>query len=116
MVLRLSEQFLVRSEARAMQGDLIGAKEDLNKIRKRAGLPDTQAETQSEILDAVLEERRHELFTEYGHRFFDLKRNGKLNTSLGNIKAGWNATDQFFPIPEAEINANPNLKPQNAGY
>jgi hypothetical protein len=116
VVLRLSEQFLVRSEARVMQGDLIGAKEDLNKIRKRAGLPDTQAQTQSEILDAVLEERKHELFTEYGHRFFDLKRNGKLNSALGNIKAGWNATDQFFPIPEAEINANPNLKPQNPGY
>ncbi len=116
VMLRLSEQFLIRSEARAMQGDLIGAKEDLNKIRKRAGLPDTQAVTQSEILDAILEERRHELFTEYGHRFFDLKRNGKLNSDLGNIKAGWNSSDQVFPIPEAEINANPNLKPQNPGY
>jgi len=116
VVLRLSEQFLIRSEARVMQGDLIGAKEDLNKIRKRAGLPDTLALTQSEILDAILEERRHELFTEYGHRFFDLKRNGKLNFALGNIKAGWNTTDQVFPIPEAEINANPNLKPQNQGY
>lgn len=116
VVLRLSEQFLIRSEARAMQGDLIGAKEDLNIIRKRAGLPDTQALTQSEILNAVLEERRHELFTEYGHRFFDLKRYGKLNSTLGNIKTGWNATDQLFPIPEAEINANPNIKPQNPGY
>lgn len=116
VVLRISEQFLIRSEARAMQGDLIGAKEDLNIIRKRAGLPNTQAQTQSEIIDAVLEERRHEFFTEYGHRFFDLKRNGKLNSALGNIKTGWNATDQAFPIPEAEINANPNLKPQNPGY
>ena len=116
VMLRLSEQFLIRSEARARQGDLIGAKEDLNKIRNRAGLTDSNVLTQAEILDAVLEERRHELFTEYGHRFFDLKRNGKLNTALENVKTGWDDTDQHFPIPEAEINANPNLKPQNQGY
>lgn len=116
IMMRLSEQFLIRSEARARQGDLIGAKEDLNKVRKRAGLAESPALTQDEILAAVLEERRHELFTEYGHRFFDLKRNGKLNTVIGNLKTGWNDTDEHFPIPEAEINANPNLKPQNPGY
>ena len=116
IMLRLAEQFLIRSEARARQGDLIGAKEDLNKVRKRAGLAESPSLTRDEILAAVLEERRHELFTEYGHRFFDLKRNGKLNTALGNLKAGWNDTDEHFPIPEAEINANPNLKPQNPGY
>lgn len=116
IVFRLSEQYLIRAEARARQGDLIGAKEDLNKIRNRAGLDNTIAITQQEILDAVLQERRWEYFTEYGHRFFDLKRYGQIDTILSNIKLGWNSTDALFPIPQTELSANPNLRPQNSGY
>jgi hypothetical protein len=62
----------------------------------------------------VQEERRHELFTEHGHRFFDLKRNGALNTVLPIVKLGWNGTDVHWPIPESELLANPNLT-QNPG-
>ena len=116
VVFRLAEQFLIRAEARVQQGDLIGAKEDLNKIRNRAGLPDTLAITQEEILEAILNERKAEFFTEYGHRFFDLKRNEKLDNILGSIKPGWNTTDRLFPIPQTEIDANPGLRPQNLGY
>jgi hypothetical protein len=116
IVFRLAEQYLIRAEARAQQGDLIGAKEDLNKIRERAGLDETTASTQQEILDAILQERRWELFTEYGHRFFDLKRYGQINTVLSSIKTGWNATDGLFPLPQNELSINPNLRPQNSGY
>lgn len=116
IVFRLAEQYLIRAEARAMQGDLIGAKEDLNKVRHRANLKDTEAITQQEIVDAVLQERRWELFTEYGHRFFDLKRTGKLDSTLESIKSGWETSDRLFPIPHTELSANPNLKPQNPGY
>lgn len=115
IVFRLAEQYLIRAEARAMQGDLIGAKDDLNKIRHTAGLGDTPANLQAEILDAILLERQHELFTEHGHRFFDLKRLGKLNTML-NSKPGWNATDQLWPLPQSELLVNPFLTPQNPGY
>lgn len=116
IVFRLAEQYLIRAEARAHQGDLIGAKEDLNKIRKRAGLNETTAVTQQEILNAVLQERRWELFTEYGHRFFDLRRSGKIDSVLSATKAGWNATDVLFPLPQNELSVNPNLRPQNEGY
>lgn len=116
IVLRLAEQYLIRAEARAYQGDLIGAKEDLNKIRNRAGLNNVAAVTQQEILDAIHLERRWELFTEYGHRFFDLKRSGKLDSSLNGIKPGWNSSDALFPLPQNELTANPNLRPQNTGY
>jgi len=115
IVLRLAEQYLIRAEARAMQGELIGAKEDLNAVRHRAGLGDTDAITAGEIAAAVLSERRLELFTEFGHRFFDLKRLGKLDTALG-YKPGWNSTDRNFPLPESELLLNPNLAPQNEGY
>lgn len=116
IMFRLAEQYLIRAEARAYQGDLIGAKEDLNKVRHRAGLADTSSATQKEILEAVLIERKWELFTEYGHRFFDLKRSGRLDAVLGGIKAGWNTTDSLLPIPQSEFSANPFLGSQNPGY
>lgn len=116
IVLRLAEQYLIRAEARAQQGDLIGAKEDLYKIRQRAGLSQTTAVTKEEILQEILKERRLELFTEYGHRFFDLKRNGQLDAALSLLKPGWSNKDRLFPIPESELSVNPNLRPQNEGY
>ena len=115
IVLRLAEQYLIRAEARAKQGELIGAKEDLNVIRQRAGLPNTLAITAEEILTAIQQERRLELFTELGHRFLDLKRLGQLDTVLGS-KPGWSNTDQLWPLPQAEMDANPFLVPQNPGY
>lgn len=115
IMFRLAEQYLIRAEARAYQGDLIGAKEDLNKVRHRANLNDTPAATQQELIDAILLERKHELFTEYGHRFFDLKRMEKLDSTLA-VKSGWNSTDRLFPIPQTELSANPFLGQQNPGY
>lgn len=116
IVFRLGEMYLIRAEARANSGDLTGAKEDLNKIRNTAGLLDTDAISQTEILDAILQERQLELFTEFGHRFFDLKRFNKIQSVLSAAKTGWDTHDALFPIPETELNLNPNLKPQNSGY
>ncbi|MGB5820367.1 MAG: RagB/SusD family nutrient uptake outer membrane protein [Saonia sp.] len=116
ILFRLAEQYLIRAEARAQLGDINGAQQDLNIIRNRAGLGATPAATTSDLLDAILQERQVELFTELGHRFFDLKRTGRIDTVLGPIKPGWDATDVLLPIPESEILVNPNLAPQNPGY
>ncbi|MFT3793758.1 RagB/SusD family nutrient uptake outer membrane protein [Flavobacterium sp.] len=115
IVLRLEEQYLIRAEARARQGDLIGAREDLDAIRTRAGLPGTTAITTEALLTAILNERRTEFFTEHGHRFLDLKRSGNLDTTLGG-KPGWSSTDRLWPLPQSELQVNPNLNPQNPGY
>lgn len=114
--LRLAEQYLIRAEARLQLGDITGAQTDINAIRNRAGLGNTTAATLNELLDAILQERRVELFTEKGHRWFDLKRMGKAKDVLEPIKPGWKDTDILFPIPESEILLNPNLLPQNDGY
>lgn len=116
ILFRLAEMYLIRAEARAHQGDLIGAKEDLNIVRARAGLGATPATTASEIIAAVLQERRFEFFTELGHRFFDLKRTDTIDPVLSVLKPGWDAKDKWFPIPASEIELNPNLGPQNLGY
>lgn len=116
IVFRIQEQYLIRAEARARLEQVLGAKADLDAIRIAAGLDATTAITQQEILDAILRERRVELFTEYGNRFYDLKRNGALDAVLTAIKPGWNTTDALWPIPDNELRANINLKPQNPGY
>lgn len=116
IVLRLAEQYLIRAEARARLGELGDALDDLNRIRHAAGLGDTAATSQQELVEAVLKERRVELFAEYGHRFMDLKRTGLLDVQLTGVKPSWNSTDRLLPIPLEELNLNPNLLPQNAGY
>jgi hypothetical protein len=116
IVLRIEEQYLIRSECRAILGDITGAQEDLNITRNRAGLPNTTADTQSALIDAIINERRFEFFTEQGHRWFDLKRTGKAAAVLSAIKPDWKVTDLLFPIPETELLLNPKLLPQNPGY
>lgn len=118
MVLRLGEQYLVRAEARAMQNKITGAnsaESDINSIRTRAGLPATTANTQTAMIDAIMQERRVELFAEWGHRWFDLKRTKRADAVLAPLKADWNSTDTLFPIPQNELSLNRSMT-QNAGY
>ena len=115
IVLRLEEQYLIRAEARAHQGNWIGAQDDLNVLRHRAGLADTNADTPPNVLMAVLQERRIELFTELGQRWFDLKRTAQADAVLSPLKPGWKSTDKWLPIPATELLLNKNLH-QNAGY
>jgi hypothetical protein len=114
MVLRLAEQYLIRAEARAQQGELSGAIADVNVIRARAGLPATMAVTQTEVLEAIFQERRIELFGEWGHRWLDLKRTGQADLVL-HAKTGWEQYDTLYPIPNAELLADPRVL-QNPGY
>lgn len=113
IILRIGELYLIRAEARARTNELTGAIEDLNIIRNNAGLGNTTAETQQEILTAILQERRVELFTEFGNRFFDLRRFGVVDTVLEALKPGWEAKDVLLPIPQGELDINPALAPQN---
>lgn len=115
MVLRLAEQYLIRAEARARLGNIDGAQDDLNMIRNRAGLEDTDAATSPALLDAIMHERRIEFFAEFGHRWFDLKRTGQADAVLKDIKLSWEATDTLYPIPQTDRSNNPNLT-QNEGY
>ncbi|RYY25410.1 MAG: RagB/SusD family nutrient uptake outer membrane protein [Chitinophagaceae bacterium] len=116
VLLRLEEQYLIRAEARAHLGDISGAQDDLDRSRNRAGLQNTTASTTAELLTAILNERRFELFTEQGQRWLDLKRTGNAAAALSAIKPGWQDTDILWPIPAQELVLNSNLLPQNPGY
>jgi hypothetical protein len=116
MVLRLAEQYLIRAEARAQQGNLTGAIADLNTIRARAGLSGTSVTTQSDLLAAIQHERQVELFTEWGDRWLNLKRTGAVNTVMTTDKASlWSNEWQLYPIPLTELKSDLSLT-QNAGY
>ncbi len=125
MVLRLGEQYLIRAEAEAngSGNGLTTAIADLNTIRLRAGLlPYSGGTDQSSVLAAILHERRVELFTEWGHRWFDLRRANSLNSlmgSPGNVcveKGGiWNPDWALMPLPLSELEVNEKLT-QNPGY
>lgn len=122
---RTGEMYLIRAEARAMQG---GAKEalalaDLNSLRaaRVSGyLPVVL--TGQFLLDAIALERRKELMGE-GHRWFDLKRTTRTITradrSLNSTRMTLAATarEWVWPIPQGEIDANTNIKDQQSpGY
>lgn len=119
IVMRFAEQYLIRAEARAQQNNLSGAVADINIVRARASLANTTAASQSDILDAVAHERQVELFSEWGHRWFDLKRTNKLDAVMSVVtpqKGGtWSSFEQLMPIPPDDIRADANLK-QNPGY
>jgi len=128
-VLRLAELLLIRAESRAQQNNIVGAIEDLNLIRKRARsevtlsvpnpLPDLSLNLdKSSVLSAIARERQVELFTEWGHRWFDLKRTDRATSVLSAINGkNWQVTDELYPIPQTEIDLAPNLREhQNPGY
>lgn len=118
-VLRLGEEYLIRAEARAQQENLNGSRNDINVIRLRAGLKETTINEKSSLLNIIYHERQVELFTEWGHRWLDLKRTSKVNEVMAAVtplKGGiWNPNWQLYPILSSDILLNGNLT-QNAGY
>ncbi|WP_442590712.1 RagB/SusD family nutrient uptake outer membrane protein [Pedobacter sp. AW31-3R] len=125
MVLRFAEAYLIRAEASVRLNKLSDAANDLNIIRDRAGLPPLAvAATQDMAMLEVEQERRAELFAEWGHRWFDLKRwksvsgdptKTRADDILPLSKPSWKSTALQFPIPVEVMRTNPNMV-QNPGY
>ena len=113
--IRLAELYLIRAEARARQNNLLGAAQDLNVIRNRAGLSNTPANDQASMLAAIEQERFVELCFE-GHRWIDLVRTQRVDEVMGEFNPNWNTRAKLLPIPQSEIDLNSNLLPQNPGY
>lgn len=117
VVLRVEELYLIRAEAYVKKGQYDLALNDLNALRNRAGLTPLAATTdQGLLMNALVRERRSELFTEFGHRFYDLRHYNLLDTVMSAKKAGWKTHFGLLPLPEKELLLNTNLNPQNNGY
>jgi len=122
-IIRFSEVLLILAEAEnELNGPTGIAYDNINKVRRRAGLDDlTEGLSQNQFRDSVYLERRLEFVFEY-QRWFDLIRqrdasgNGILEESLRKVgKTNVSAKHYLFPIPQQEIDLNPNLE-QNPGW
>lgn len=82
---RLADIYLLRAECYAKLGD-DRAKDDLNKIRERAGASLYPAAGDNDLQYAIFKEREKELITE-GHRYYDIIRNGYFRTELSSAFA-----------------------------
>ncbi len=116
-VIRLAEMILTRAEANFRNGSSIGADplDDINAIRERAGV----VPWDNLDLDMIREERFRELAFE-GHALHDLCRfKGSVVAPAGSPFAGesisWDDGRLVLPIPQREIDVNPNLV-QNEAY
>lgn len=117
-IIRYADILLSRAEA---LNELVGPSEEaislINLIRQVAGVPPillSDFNGKEELRDHILDERSWEFFTEELRRQ-DLIRHGKF-IELANER-GKSAFDYhvLFPIPQNEIDRNPNLE-QNPGY
>ncbi|POY37210.1 RagB/SusD family nutrient uptake outer membrane protein [Solitalea longa] len=107
-VIRLAEMYLTRAECNLRLGTSIGdtPANDLNRIRKRAGVIDIASPT----VDNILHERQME-FAYEGFRIHDIRR---VKGSTGDFS--WNAAELVLPIPKREIDATKGSLIQNEGY
>ena len=135
VLMRASEQLLIEAESQARLGDVGGAIETLNELRRNRNLADLPATgySQDAIINEILLERRKELWGE-GFRLYDILRTQTApvrqettetfvddDGNTVSVRGHWitkfpdgseltpNSEYYLFPIPLNEINNNPNL-------
>lgn len=128
-LIRYAQTLLTYAEASARSGNINEkAYECVNLVRRRANnlplnkpspydLP--QSLSPEAFADSVVQERAWELAGEPGHRWFDMVRSGIVEKVFENRDPNdggpfeYSTNDKyFFPIPEHDINLNPNLGEQ----
>lgn len=92
----------------------------INRVRLRAGVAEYNPAdwTKATFREEIQNERNRELWGE-GHSWFDYVRKGMLVDRM--LAAGLPASmvtakNYLYPVPQAEIDSNPNLLPQNTGW
>lgn len=107
-VLRNEELILLRAEANVGLNNLATALTDINYIRTTAGLlaPIAALVSRNAAIDAVLYEKRYSLLWE-GHRWFDVRRWGRLLTLPLDLPTHFRA--RVMPVPQSECLARSPL-------
>jgi hypothetical protein len=126
-VFRLADTWLLAAEAAFLSGNTQKAAEYINTVRSRAAVPGHEADMQVKpadiTIDFILDERARELMGEM-HRWYDLKRTGKLmermnDPDISPMTAGkFKAHHVLRPIPRDQLTnvSNPEEFTQNPGY
>ena len=107
-IMRISDIYLIRAEAKLRSGDADGALADVNYIRERRSAAGKTLPLLSSVTwDDVLKERGFELYWE-GLRRQDLVRFGKFGDAWWDKQASAEA-QEIFPYPDRATGNNPNL-------
>jgi len=129
-LMRLAETYLIAAEAYLMRNDKATAMDRINEVKGRAERTPGALQLTDEndvTIDEILDERARELFGEY-HRWFDLKRTGKLVERVNLYNKDVRDIDDAFvgtggnlkilrPIPQPALELNTNKDfPQNPAY
>jgi hypothetical protein len=117
IILRYADVLLMLAEAiNETGGPTAEAYDAVDRVRARAGVTAwSRNQTTQSFKDMLLEERRLELAFEF-HRWFDLKRFGKLVDVLKAKGYPIQNHHVLFPIPRGQVTINPVNVPQNPGY
>jgi len=113
-IYRFSECLLNAAELLVRtNGDAILASKYLNMVHHRAGLTEDVTPT----IDNIINERDLEFVGE-GKRYWDLVRTGKAASTLVPDQYGyrtntWSVSKKYLPIPQSELDSDPNLKQNN---
>jgi hypothetical protein len=121
IVFRYADILLLQSEAMNNIDPTNPSKfNGLNQVRARAGLTDptqqlnlTNTPTSDNFVDSLLKDRARELCVE-GERRWDLIRLGRFPQAMSTLGITIDQNHLLFPIPQSEMQVNPNLT-QNPG-
>lgn len=116
-VIRFADVLLMYAEAANELGFIDKARDAVNRVRQRPSvnmpvLTAANTGTKAQMFAAIVHERQVELAFE-DHRFSDLRRWGLAETVLAPL--GYLPKHKFFPLPQLEIDINPQLV-QNTGW
>jgi len=118
-MVRYADVLLSKAEAlNNLHGPTQASFDLIDSVRRRAGLPDldpSQYATTDALNNEILQERQWEFYGE-GLRRQDLIRMGKfISSAQARGIANAQPYHVLYPIPQMELQSNPNLK-QNTGY
>ena len=110
-IIKNEELILLRAEAYAVLGNRALALQDIDFIRVNSGgLAPLGAAYTGDLIDEILYNRRYSLFDEYGHRWVDLRRYGRLATLERALP-----THKIFPLVPIPIDECNQRSPQPRG-
>ena len=107
-LMRFTDVLMIFAEAKAEGAEALEA---YNKVRRRAGveeLADLSGLTKDEFRDLIIEERGREFAFE-GDRLHDLRRKKIVQESVAAAAGLSDMEVSFYPIPQREIDLNPNI-------
>jgi hypothetical protein len=121
--MRFPDVLLMLAEALNETGKSAQALPLVNRVRARAKATALKAATAADMRAAIRRERRLELTGEF-NTVFDIRRWGTLKEEIAamsedqivdNILIPYSERLEIYPIPQSQIDANPNLR-QNDGW